>query len=125
MGHESQIELWSPLDRGSALLVSEQTRLRCEEAMKTAGRENPNRWATVSSNRAPGAGRSEQILLIEVGCEARKLPAGAEVFFLDFPFYRTNQELAVDCLASLVRQGFLSLYLLASAIVPRLWDTPP
>src|SRR6266478_7449305 len=24
--------------------------------MKTAGRENPNRWATLFSNRAPGAG---------------------------------------------------------------------
>jgi hypothetical protein len=57
MGHESRIELWSPLDRRSALLVSELTGLRCEEAMKTAGRENPNRWATLLSNRAPGAAR--------------------------------------------------------------------
>jgi len=55
MGHESQIELWSPLDRGSALLVSEQTRLRCEQAMKIAGSGNPNRRATVPCNRAPGA----------------------------------------------------------------------
>jgi hypothetical protein len=39
----------------SALLVSELTGFRCEEAMKTAGRENPNRWANVSSNRAHGA----------------------------------------------------------------------
>jgi hypothetical protein len=29
-----------------------------------------------------------------VGCEARKSPAVAGVFFLDFPFYRTNQELS-------------------------------
>jgi hypothetical protein len=28
-----------------------------------------------------------------VGCEARKIPAAGEVFFLDFPFYRTYQEL--------------------------------
>jgi hypothetical protein len=28
---------------------------RCEQAMKTAGRRIPNRWAPVSSNRAPGA----------------------------------------------------------------------
>src|SRR6202040_3812486 len=35
------------------------------------------------------SGRSEQILLNQVGCEARKLPADGEVFFLDFPFYRT------------------------------------
>src|SRR5258705_11899108 len=30
-------------------------RLRCEQVMKTAGRENPNRRATVPCNRAPGA----------------------------------------------------------------------
>src|SRR6202030_3780923 len=30
-------------------------RLRCEQAMKTAGRENPNRCAKVAGNRAPGA----------------------------------------------------------------------
>jgi hypothetical protein len=38
-------------------------------------------------------GSSEQILLHHVGCEARKSPAVAGVFFLDFPFYRTYQEL--------------------------------
>jgi len=32
-------------------------------------------------------------LLDEGGCEARKIPADAEVFFLDFYLYRTNQEL--------------------------------
>jgi hypothetical protein len=99
--------------------------------MKTAGRENPNRWGNASSNRAHGAelqnrscsimwagkqekvrplqecffltflfiervqqpstwrGTSEQILLNHVGWEARKSPAVAGVFFLDFPFYRT------------------------------------
>jgi len=29
-----------------------------------------------------------------VGCEARKIPADAGVFFLDFPLYRTYQTLA-------------------------------
>jgi hypothetical protein len=38
-------------------------------------------------------GRSEQILLNQVGCETRKSPAGGDVFFLDFSFYRTYQEL--------------------------------
>jgi hypothetical protein len=28
-----------------------------------------------------------------VGCEARKIPAAGEVFFLDFTFYRTYQGL--------------------------------
>src|SRR5260370_20682282 len=99
--------------------------------MKTADRENPNRWAAKRRNRAPGAedqnrsclirwaakqeklqplewcffltspfiepstwrGRSEQILLHSVGCEARKTPAVGVVFFLDFSLYRTYQAL--------------------------------
>ena len=94
MGHESRIELWSP-NLTEVLLAGFGTdRLRCKEAMKTADRENPNRWANVSSNRAHGRGRSEQILLNRVGCEARKIPASGEVFFLDFSLYRTYQELA-------------------------------
>jgi hypothetical protein len=32
-----------------------------------------------------------------VGWEARKSPAVAGVFFLDFPFYRTYQALPVFC----------------------------
>jgi hypothetical protein len=32
--------------------------------------------------------------LLPVGCEARKTPADAGVFFLDFYFYRTYQDLA-------------------------------
>ena len=39
-------------------------------------------------------GRSEQTSLDQVGCEARKIPAVGEVFFLDFSLYRTNQALA-------------------------------
>jgi hypothetical protein len=34
---------------------------------------------------------SEQLLLNHVGWEARKSPAVAGVFFLDYPFYRTYQ----------------------------------
>jgi hypothetical protein len=49
--------------------------------MKTAGSENPNRWAQVSSNRAHGVAGQNRILLIQVGCEARKIPAMADVFF--------------------------------------------
>jgi hypothetical protein len=38
-------------------------------------------------------GRSEQISLNQVGCEARKIPAEGDVFFLDFYLYRTYREL--------------------------------
>jgi hypothetical protein len=50
--------------------------------MKTAGRENPNRWAAKPSNRAHGAAGQEQILLNHVGCEERKIPAKGAIFFL-------------------------------------------
>src|SRR5215469_13760430 len=75
------------------------------------------RWLTVGCRRRgflsltgppklPGApdqqpstwrGRSEQILLKQVGCESRKIPAPGQVFFLDFPIYRTNQALLPSC----------------------------
>jgi hypothetical protein len=50
-------------------------RLRCDQAMKTAGRENQKRWATTSQQPSPWRGGSEQISFIQMGCEARKLPA--------------------------------------------------
>jgi len=54
--------------------------------MKTAGRENPNRRATVPDDRAHSATGQEQILLNQVGWEARKFPAKGEIFFLTSTF---------------------------------------
>jgi hypothetical protein len=65
--------------------------------MKTAGRRNPNRWATAARTPSLWRGRSEQISLDQVGWEARKTPAAGEVFFLDFPLYRTSRELGWNC----------------------------
>ena len=92
MGHESRIELWSPNLTTFCFAGFGTDRLRCEEAMKTAGRENPNRWTIRVQQPSTWRGRSEQILLNPVGCEARKIPADAGVFFLDFYLYRTTQE---------------------------------
>jgi len=56
-------------------------------------------------------GRSEQILLHPVGCEARKIPAEGDVFFLDFYLYRTYRELARRCRGQLqVGIGFINIY---------------
>src|SRR5580704_4047122 len=55
MGQESPIELWSPKLTTFCFAGIGTNRLRCQEAMKTAGRENPKRWARVPSNRAHGA----------------------------------------------------------------------
>jgi len=54
--------------------------------METAGRENPKRWATTSQQPSSWRGKSEQISFIQMGCEARKLPAWGEIFFLTSPF---------------------------------------
>jgi hypothetical protein len=54
MGHESRIEPGSPHLTTCCFASFGTDKLRCEEAMKTAGRENPNRWANMPSNRAHG-----------------------------------------------------------------------
>ena len=43
----------------------------------------PNPWGHMAPQPSTWRGRSEQILLNQVGCEARKIPADAEVFFLE------------------------------------------
>jgi hypothetical protein len=63
--------------------------------MKTAARENPNRWAIVPRNRALGAGGQNRSCSITWAAKQEKIPAEGEVFFLDFYLYRTNQDLAV------------------------------
>ena len=92
MGHESRIELWSPNLTTFCFAGFRTEWLRREEAMKTAGRENPNHGVACAPQPSTWRGRSEQISLDEVGCEARKIPADAEVFFLDFYLYRTYQD---------------------------------
>src|ERR1700733_15446908 len=69
-------------------------RLRCKEAMKTAGRENPNRWAKIASNRAHGAEVQHRSCSINWAAKQEKVRADGGVFFLDFPFYRTYRDLA-------------------------------
>jgi hypothetical protein len=60
--------------------------------MKTAGRRTPNRWATVARNRAPGTGGQNRSCSMQWAEKQEKVPASAEVFFLDFSFYRTYQK---------------------------------
>jgi hypothetical protein len=68
--------------------------LRREQSMKTAGRGNPNHWRYSAQNPRSWRGSSEQISLDRVGWEERKTLAGAIVFLLDFPLYRTSRDLA-------------------------------
>jgi hypothetical protein len=50
---------------------------------------------TIAPQPSSCRGRSEQISFVQVGCEARKIPAAGDVFFLDFYLYRTNQALGI------------------------------
>jgi len=64
MGHESWVELWSPTGPPFCFVGFRIDRPRCEVAMKTAGRENPNHGPC---NRAYGAESQEQILVVQTG----------------------------------------------------------
>jgi len=113
MGHESRIELWSPTDRGSALLVFGTDRLRREQAMKTAGRENPNRCAKVASNRAHGAAAQNRSCSITWAAKQENFQPMERCFFLTSPFIeliRSWHSLAMmaRAIASPPRNGLLN-----------------
>src|ERR1700736_3317083 len=86
MGHESQIELWSPNLTTFCFVGFGTDRLRRQEAMKTAGKENPNRCAITRQPTELLGRKLELSLLNQVGWKARKHPATAKYFFLTFPF---------------------------------------
>src|SRR5215472_12432570 len=54
--------------------------------MKTADRRNPKPLGHSAQQPRSWRGRSEQISLDQVGCEARKIPALGEIFFLTSSF---------------------------------------
>ena len=70
----------------TVLLVGFGTdRLRREEAMKTAGRENQKRYSNHVASRAHGT-EGEHKPARWGGLDARKTPAAGEVFFFLTPF---------------------------------------
>ena len=93
MGQESRIEPWSPHLTAFCFAGFGTDRLRREEVMKTTGRENPNRWGNASSNRAHGAEVQNRSCSIMWAGKQEKIRPLRGVFFLDFPFYRTNREM--------------------------------
>src|SRR5262249_43179754 len=61
-------------------------RLRCKQAMKTADRENPNRWAAKLSNRASGADDQNRPCSIKWAAKEEKLQPLQWCFFLTCSF---------------------------------------
>ena len=86
MGHESRIELWSPNLTTFCFAGFETDRLRCKEAMKTAGSENPNRGGTLSRNRAHGAVGQNKSRSIKWAEKQEKFQPKEVCFFLTSPF---------------------------------------
>src|SRR6202789_3620746 len=86
MGHESQIELWSPKLTTFCFAGFGANRFRCQEAMKTAGRENPKRWALVPSNRAHGAVGQNNSRSIKWAAKQEKFQPKGKCFFLTSTF---------------------------------------
>jgi hypothetical protein len=66
-------------------------RLRRQEAMKTAGRENPNHRVAWPRNRAHGAVGQNRTRSIKWAEKQENFRADGVVFFLDFYLYRTYQ----------------------------------
>jgi hypothetical protein len=114
MGHESQIELWSPNLTTFCFVGFGTDRLRRQEAMKTAGRENPNHRATTPCNRVHGAVGQNRTRSIKWAEKQEKFQPKDVCFFLTSPFI----ELIGSCAKILVSELEFVL------INPRTWAPP-
>src|ERR1700691_1245181 len=95
MGHESQIELWSPNLTTFCFAGFGTDRLRCQEATKTAVRENPKRWAIVLSNRAHGAVGPNSSRSIVWAEKQEKFQLKEKGFFLTSTFIELSRNLSI------------------------------
>jgi 2-hydroxychromene-2-carboxylate isomerase len=86
MGHESQIELWSPNLTTFCFAGFGTDRLRREEAMKTADRENSIHGVTLPRNRAYGAVGQNKSRSIKWAEKQEKLQPLEMCFFLTSTF---------------------------------------
>ena len=68
-------------------------RLRCEAAMKTAGRENPNRWVATPSNRAHGEAGQDRSCSFKGAAKQEKIQPTEVCFFLTSPFREQTRHL--------------------------------
>src|SRR6516165_1922525 len=86
MGHESQIEPWSPIRLTFCFAGFGTDRLRCQRVMKTAGTENPNRWVLTPGNRALGAEGQNRSCSSKWAAKEENFQPRDRCFFLTFPF---------------------------------------
>src|SRR5467141_806103 len=86
MGHESRIELWSPNLTTFCFVGFGTDRLRRQETMKTARRENPNHGVAWPCNRAHGAARQNRSRSIKWAAKQEKFRPKEMCFFLTSTF---------------------------------------
>src|ERR1700674_1471549 len=91
MGHESPIELWSPNLTTFCFVGFGTDRLRRQEAMKTADRENPTHGVTWPRNRAHGAVGQNRTSSIEWAEKQEKFQPKEKCFFLTSPFIELHR----------------------------------
>jgi hypothetical protein len=86
-------------------------RLRRAKVMKTAGRENPNRWGNASSNRAHGAEVQNRSCSIMWAGKQEKVRPLQECFFLTFLFIELIRSWDVQSryLGSLLRRKTMNV----------------
>src|SRR5271154_2124988 len=96
MGRESRIEPWSPHLTAFCFAGFGTDRLRRAEVMKTAGRENPNRWGNASSNRAHRAEVQNRSCSIMWAAKQEKVPPLQECFFLTSPFIEQTRQVKMN-----------------------------
>src|SRR5882724_10618571 len=94
MGHESQIELWSPNLTTFCFVGFGTDRLRRQEAMKTTGRENPNHAVAWPRNRAHGAAGQNRTRSIKWAAKQEKFQPKDMCFFLTSTFIELTRHLA-------------------------------
>src|SRR5882762_7478253 len=99
MGHESQIELWSPNLTTFCFAGFGTAGLRRQETMKTAGRENPIHGVRVPRNRAHGAVGQNRSRSIKWAAKQEKFQPEEMCFFLTSPFMELTRSWQLIALA--------------------------
>src|SRR5450755_2594575 len=118
MGHESRIEPWSPHLTAFCFAGFGTDRLRRAKVMKTAGRENPNRWGNASSNRAHGAEVQNRSCSIMWAGKQEKVRPLQGCFFLTSPFIELIRHLKLIALFYRLKGDFLCIRCSAMKVNP-------
>src|SRR6266446_3773486 len=118
MGHESQIELWSPNLTTFCFAGFGTAGLRRQEAMKTAGRENPNHGVAWPRNRAHGAVGQNRSRSIKWAEKQEKFQPKEMCFFLTSAFIEQSSDRLAPGHAGLDHRTTLP------TTVPPPWQTP-